>query len=114
MIIHNLKELKDYGTLKHKGQLHFILKKEILKYSVNRDHLASKGHIHNSEIFKKLHLDKYQETKDSYKYFPSIGDWPESKWEDYIVLTRLVEKLYKKIKNKDYEPILSKFDILDL
>ena len=54
---------------------------------------------HNDQIFDQLKIDKNEVAKKCYGYEPGTGIWPESDFQDYAALTRLVLYLFKKIEN---------------
>jgi hypothetical protein len=68
-----------------------------IRYEVRRRFLWSSSN-NNSAAFESLgmHSDKikYSLTSKVYGYQALGGDWPESKWEDYEALTRLVLVLF--------------------
>ena len=114
--INNLKELEEYGKLKDEDIVIFTIEKEILKYKVNERFLHNINHnIYNSEIFTILKINKKEITEKTYRYKTTHGDWPCSKYRDYLALTRLVLELYRIIKEQ--KPVFTKFsrfEIMDI
>ena len=72
----------------------FTIKNKNYIYTVYPQYLCIKSSGYNDQIFKDLKLDKFKFCYDYYGYEPDKGDWPESKNEDYIALTRVVEALF--------------------
>jgi len=68
-----------------------------VKYKVCRRYLWAL-HDSNSAVFASLGLYsdkiKYSLANKVYGYQATSGEWPESKWEDYEALTRLVLVLF--------------------
>jgi len=89
-------ELKD-KTLKKDDEVLFTLKDHtVLRYSVKREYLNNTGGL-NSDIFRKLGLNKNKFCKKHYGYSPKGGNWPQYRIYDYEAATRVVLALYKEI-----------------
>ena len=80
--------------LKNGQEVIFTIKDKNYIYIVYSQHLCIKGSGYNDQIFKDLKLDKFKFCYDCYGYEPGVGDWPESNYEDFAALTRLVEALF--------------------
>ena len=123
MIINNLKELKKRKTLEKGDTVIFNVLGEEIEYTIWLIWLhccvASRA---NDHIFDKLKLDKLKLATECYGYkplkAPLEGDWPEYKYKDYKAATRLVKRLYEIIEERwspeVFNPIASRFDILDI
>ena len=80
--------------LKEGQEVIFTIKDKNYIYIVYLQYLCIKNSDYNYQIFRDLELDKFKFCSDYYGYKPGRGDWPESKYEDYTALTRLVEALF--------------------
>ena len=80
--------------LKEGQEVIFTIKDKNYIYIVYSQYLCIKNSDYNSQIFTDLKLDKFKFCSDYYGYEPGRGDWPESKYEDYTALTRVVEALF--------------------
>lgn len=122
MKITNLKELNKRKILNFEDIIVFTINKEKIEYEVDANYLHNRIYS-NEYIFKILKLNKIEFTETHYGYNKrrrTINDeyWPEYKNNDYEAITRVVKELYKIIGEKDPtikpEPILSRFEIMDL
>ena len=118
MIINNLKELKEYGTLKYNDTLIFRIENKEHKYKVLSCHLQNNTG-HNGHIFEIIEVkDKYIFCKKYYEYDAHYGNFPECKEQDYEALTRIVEAIYGIIEEKNRKKYLcletiGRFELMD-
>lgn len=80
--------------LKEGQEVIFTIKDKNYIYIVYSQYLCIKNSDYNYQIFRDLKLDKFKFCSDYYGYEPGRGDWPESNYEDYTALTRVVEALF--------------------
>ena len=80
--------------LKNGQEVIFTIKDKNYIYTVYSQYLCIRNSDYNDQIFKDLKLDKFKFCSDYYGYESGRGDWPESKNEDYIALTKVVEALF--------------------
>ena len=80
--------------LKEGQEVIFTIKDKNYIYIVYSQYLCIKNSDYNYQIFRDLKLDKFKFCSDYYGYEPGRGDWPESNYEDFAALTRLVEALF--------------------
>ena len=80
--------------LKEGQEVIFTIKDKNYIYIVYSQYLCIKNSDYNYQIFTDLKLDKFKFCSDYYGYEPGRGDWPESNYEDYTALTRVVEALF--------------------
>ena len=79
--------------LKEGQEIVFTIKDKKYKYYVWKSFLRAKRDF-NDQIFSDLKLDKIKLANSAYGYASNGGDWPESRYEDFSALTRLVEALF--------------------
>ena len=78
-----------------KGQkVVFTTEYKIYTYIVYPSYLSSTGPYSNGQMFIDLGLDRNKFCSDCYGYQADGGSWPESKKEDYVALTRVIEALF--------------------
>lgn len=80
--------------LKEGQEVIFTIKDTDYIYTVYTEYLNSQGLFRNDKIFEDLGLNKINFCSDCYGYDPYDGDWPESKFNDFTALTRVVEALF--------------------
>ena len=80
--------------LKYGQRIVFTIKDKNYRYEVCTNYLQKLGGGYNDEIFSDLKLDTKNFANSAYGYDSIGGDWPESKFEDFTALTRLVEALF--------------------
>ena len=79
--------------LKEGQKVIFTIKDKNYKYHVWKSFLRAEKDFNNL-IFSDLKLDKIKLANSAYGYASDGGDWPESRYEDFAALTRLVEALF--------------------
>ena len=79
--------------LKEGQEIVFTIKDKKYKYYVWKSFLRAKRDF-NDQIFSDLKLDKIKLANSAYGYASDGGDWPESRYEDFSALTRIVEALF--------------------
>ncbi len=119
-----LKELKERKELQYEDEVTFTIEEKILKYKTHPKLLYiidNNFTTYNSKVFDILEIDKtkkHEMAAKAYGYKSKTGLWPETKTGDYAALTRLVKEIYIKIEGpppeSEPDPILSRFEILDL
>ena len=123
MIINNLKELEEYGTLRQAVYVYFPVGEETIKYQVRENYLNtitinSGDEVFNNDIiFELLNIDRFELAKKVYGYdVEAVGIyWPCSKRDDYPALTRLVKEIYKIIEPEVvYTSIKNRWELLDI
>ena len=80
--------------LKNGQRIVFTIKDKNYRYEVCTNYLQKLGGGYNDEIFSDLKLDKIKLANSAYGYDSDGGDWPSSKFKDFVALTRLVEALF--------------------
>ncbi len=105
-----LKELEERGILQEKDIVEFIIKEQVIRYKVQNTHLHNlKSEItgYNDEIFNILKINKWEIAEKTYKYEPinkkthvAPNQWPEVKWKNHPLFTRLVAELYRIIEKR--------------
>ena len=123
MKINNLKELNKRKTLEYDDSIIFNVLGEEIEYHVFSANLGrvTMDDRNNAYIFDKLKLDKMKLSTECYGYETRNGinkNWPEYKNYDFEAVTRLVKRLYEIIEGRwpepVFNPITSRFDILDI
>jgi len=84
--------IDDTVVFKYQGQTY--------KYVVHGSYLNC-AFQNNSVIFEVLGIDKKEYAKKSYGYTPGAGTWPEYHNDDYAAASRLVNELFRLIKEKE-------------
>lgn len=79
--------------LKNGQEVIFIIKDKNYKYKVHKSFLNGE-YYNNDQIFIDLKIDQIKFAYSAYGYNPGNGFWPESNYEDFAALTRLVEALF--------------------
>ena len=79
--------------LKEKQKVVFTIKDKNYKYEVYKSFLKEES-AYNDQIFIDLKIDKVKFADSAYGYTSSNDNWPESRYEDFAALTRLVEALF--------------------
>jgi hypothetical protein len=86
------------GTLRFVDMLHFRTPQGVIEGTVLRSFVAF-YHVPNGEIFTRLGItDRYAFCEKAYGYKPGRGDWPQYRDDDYRALTRLVRKLFIRLR----------------
>ena len=80
--------------LKEGQRIVFTIKDKNYKYEVCTNYLQKLEGGYNDKIFLDLKLDTKKFANSAYGYDSDEGDWPESRFEDFAALTRLVEALF--------------------
>lgn len=79
--------------LKNEQEIIFTIKDKNYKYQVYKFFLKEEN-AYNDKIFIALKIDKVKFADSAYGYTSGKGNWPESRYEDYAALTRVVEALF--------------------
>ena len=79
--------------LKNEQEIIFTIKDKNYKYQVYKSFLKEES-AYNDKIFIALKIDKIKLANSAYGYASGGGNWPESRYEDFAALTRLVEALF--------------------
>lgn len=79
--------------LKNGQEVIFIIKDKNYKYKVHKSFLNGE-YSNNDQIFIDLKIDQIKFAYSAYGYNLGNGFWPESNYEDFAALTRLVEALF--------------------
>ena len=80
--------------LKEGQRIVFTIKDKNYKYEVCTNYLQKLEGGYNDKIFLDLKLDTKKFANSAYGYDSDEGDWPESRFEDFAALTRLVKALF--------------------
>jgi ATP-dependent 26S proteasome regulatory subunit len=103
MIIKNLKELNERGTLQYDDVVMFNCIKHDCKvsYKVRERHLNNPDGANDFILAylrnEGLMTDKYLLASEEYGYYVDSGNWPNFRDNDFEAATRLVSKIYKLI-----------------
>ncbi len=118
-----LKELEEKKILEYHDIIEFTINNKILRYRVEITYLCYLKNGRNDEIFKILGIDKYILAENIYKYKPTNKEskpiplrvWPETEYNDFLALTRLVKELYRIIEERESKfTKFTRFEIMEI